>query len=104
MDVHNTLQAISLGTHLFEGAPDAEPMLLMEVMPSVLAKRGFSPPDTACRVTLGYRDAPEPGPDCVIVFSKVRTGHWYTVDSQGLVVEGKSVRGCAKCWLARRNV
>lgn len=75
MNLHNTLQVISLGTHLFKGAPDAEPMLLMEVMPSVLAKRSFLPPDTACRVTLGYRDAPEPGPNCVIVFSKVRSGH-----------------------------
>ena len=48
-------------------------MLLMEVMPSVLAKRSFPAPQTLRQLEPGYRDAPEPGDNCVIVFSRVRS-------------------------------
>ena len=65
------MQVISLGTHVFEGTEEAEPMLLMEIMPAILAKRTFPAPQSLRRVELGYRDAPEPGRNCVIVFSKV---------------------------------
>ncbi len=64
------LQVISLGTHLIEAA-SAEPMLLMEVMPSVLAKRSFPAPATHEQIEPGYRDAPDPSQNCVIVFSRV---------------------------------
>ncbi len=44
----------------------------MEVMPSILSKRSFPAPATHQQLDPGYRDAPDPGQNCVIVFSRVR--------------------------------
>ena len=68
-------QVISLGTHLIEPT-SAEPMLLMEVMPSILAKRSFPAPATFEQIEPGYRDAPDPGQNCVIVFSRASVLLW----------------------------
>ena len=43
----------------------------MEVMPSILSKRFFPAPATHQQLDPGYRDAPDPGRNCVIVFSRV---------------------------------
>ena len=84
------VQVISLGTHLIE-ATSAEPMLLMEVMPSILAKRSFPAPATHEQIEPGYRDAPDPSHNCVIVFSRVR--HRYAAETDASAVRST----CGSC-------
>ncbi len=64
-------QVISLGIHVIEVGPEAYRMLLMEVMPSVLARRTFPPPRTAAQLEPGFRDAPDPARHLAILFMKV---------------------------------
>ncbi len=64
-------QVINLGVHMLDPAfPHA--VLLMEVMPSLLARREFPPPDTLQTLEPGFRDSPDPGRDLAIVFLRVR--------------------------------
>lgn len=63
-------QVISLGTHAIDEA-FAQPVLLMELMPSILAKRSFGPLRTIATLEPGYRDSPDPSKDLAIVFIKV---------------------------------
>jgi hypothetical protein len=61
---------ISLGMHvLSDDFPT--PMLLMEVMPNLLARRNFSRIMTKRLVEPGFRDAPDPREPMAIVFVKV---------------------------------
>jgi len=46
-------------------------VLLMEIMPSLLAKRNFEPLNTLLQLEPGYRDSPEPNDNMAIVFVKV---------------------------------
>jgi class 3 adenylate cyclase len=65
-------QVVSLGTHEAEGAGLSGPTLLMEVMPSVLARRVFPPPRGTILADPGYRNAPDPGSDDVaIVYMRI---------------------------------
>lgn len=64
-------QVISLGIHVIEVGPEMYRMLLMEVMPSVLARRTFPPPRTAAQLEPGFRDAPDPAHHLAILFMKV---------------------------------
>ena len=66
------LQIISLGTHSID-ADFEQPVLLMEVMPSLLARRNFDPLNTLLQLEPGYRDSPEPDEDMAIVYLKVLT-------------------------------
>ena len=66
------LQIISLGSHSID-ADFEQAVLLMEVMPSLLAKRNFDPLNTLAQLEPGYRDSPEPSENMAIVFVKV--GH-----------------------------
>lgn len=66
------LQIISLGSHSID-ADFEQAVLLMEVMPSLLAKRHFDPLNTLAQLEPGYRDSPEPDEDMAIMFVKV--GH-----------------------------
>jgi hypothetical protein len=62
---------INLGVHMLDPAfPHA--VLLMEVMPSLLSRREFPPPDTMQTLEPGFRDSPDPGRDLAIVFLRVR--------------------------------
>jgi hypothetical protein len=62
---------ISLGKHeLSDDFP--QPMLLMEVMPTLLSKRTFRALETKKQIEPGYRDAPCPKHPMAIVFAKVR--------------------------------
>jgi len=63
-------QVISLGAHVIEVDQSAFRMLLMEVMPSVLARRAFPPPRTAAQLEPGYRDSPDPAENLAILFLK----------------------------------
>ncbi|KAK9829405.1 hypothetical protein WJX72_005653 [[Myrmecia] bisecta] len=63
-------QAISLGSHLVD-KQFTQPLLLMEVMPSILSRRSFPPPRTMKMLEPGYRDSPDPAQDMTIVFIKV---------------------------------
>ena len=54
---------------LCEAHPD--PMLLMEVMPSLLVRREFPPPPTTAALEPGYRDSPRPSA-LALVFVRVR--------------------------------
>lgn len=61
---------LSLGQH--EVSDDfPEPMMLMEVMPNLLAQRGFGAPTTRKKLQPGFRDAPRPDAPMAIVFVKV---------------------------------
>lgn len=61
---------ISLGMHVVsDDFPN--PMLLMEVMPNLLARRVFSRIMTKRLVEPGFRDAPDPKEPMAIVFVKV---------------------------------
>jgi hypothetical protein len=64
------LQVISLGRHVIDSR--APPLLLMEVMPNLLARRNFKPPMTRRMVEPGYREAPHPSEPMAIAFIKVR--------------------------------
>lgn len=64
------LQIISLGSHSIDGDFE-QAVLLMEVMPSLLAKRHFEPLNTLAQLEPGFRDSPEPDEDMTIVFVKV---------------------------------
>ena len=65
-------QVINLGVHMLDPTfPHA--VLLMEVMPTLLARREFPPPDTMQTLEPGFRDSPDPGHDLAIVFLRVRT-------------------------------
>ncbi len=65
------VQMIHLGTHrLTHQFP--EPALLMEVMPSVLARRSFPPPTTLACLEPGFRESPDPCFPMALVFLKVR--------------------------------
>ena len=64
------LQIISLGSHSID-ADFEQAVLLMEVMPSLLAKRNFDPLNTLLQLEPGYRDSPEPDENMAIVFVKV---------------------------------
>ena len=62
---------IHLGTHqLSHDFP--EPLLLMEVMPSVLARRSFLPPISLARLEPGFRESPDPFFPMALMFLKVR--------------------------------
>ena len=64
------MQVISLGTHVI--CPTIlKPVAVMEVMPTLLAKRAFPPLDTAQQLVPGYRDSPEPGSEMAIAYIKV---------------------------------
>ncbi len=63
-------QVISLGVHVVHDAfPGA--MLLMEVMPSLLARRSFPRPATERCLEPGFRDSPDPSA-VALVFIRVR--------------------------------
>ena len=47
-------------------------MLLMEVMPTILARRHFPPPATAETLEPGFRDSPDPAAGMALVFTRVR--------------------------------
>lgn len=64
------LQIISLGSHSID-ADFEQAVLLMEVMPSLLAKRHFDPLNTLAQLEPGYQDSPEPDEDMAIMFVKV---------------------------------
>ena len=64
------LQIISLGSHSID-ADFEQAVLLMEIMPSLLAKRPFDPLNTLHQLEPGYRDSPEDTEDMAIVFVKV---------------------------------
>ena len=64
------LQIISLGSHSID-ADFEQAVLLMEIMPSLLAKRHFDPLNTLAQLEPGYRDSPEPDEDMAIMFVKV---------------------------------
>lgn len=72
----SAVTVISLGSHVVcDDFP--LPMLLMEVMPNLLAKRVFNPVLTKRLVEPGYRDAPDPKDPMTIVFVKVwPAAHW----------------------------
>ena len=63
------VQVISLGTHVV-CAEIPKPLSLMEVMPTLLAKRHFPPLDTARQLVPGYRDSPDPSNEMAIVYIK----------------------------------
>ena len=63
------MQVISLGVHVLSEA-FADPLLLMEVMPALLARRAFPPPATAAVLEPGYRDSPDPSA-LALVFIRV---------------------------------
>ena len=63
-------QIISLGSHSID-ADFEQAVLLMEIMPSLLAKRNFDPLNTLLQLEPGYRDSPEPNDNMAIVFVKV---------------------------------
>ena len=65
-------QVISLGTHVIS-LEWPKPMMVFEVMPSVLAKRTFPPLASERMLVPGYRDSPDPGQDMAIVYIKVGT-------------------------------
>lgn len=65
------VQIISLGSHSID-ADFEQAVLLMEIMPSLLAKRHFDPLNTLAQLEPGYRDSPEPDEDMAIMFVKVR--------------------------------
>ena len=48
-----------------------KPTLVMEVMPTMLAKRHFPPLDSASQLMPGYRDSPDPEGDMALVYIKV---------------------------------
>ncbi len=64
------VQIISLGSHSID-ADFEQAVLLMEIMPSLLAKRNFDPLNTLAQLEPGYRDSPEPTENMTIVFVKV---------------------------------
>ena len=64
------LQTVSLGTHLLT-EDSAEPMLLMENMPTMLHLRTFERPRVFRYMEPGYRDSPNPDFPVAIVFTKV---------------------------------
>ena len=64
------MQIISLGSHSID-ADFEQAVLLMEVMPSLLAKRHFDALNTLAQLEPGYRDSPEPDQDMAIMFVKV---------------------------------
>ena len=51
-----------------------QPILLMEAMPSLLAKRDFDPPLTLRMVEPGFRDSPDPEHNMAIAFVKASKG------------------------------
>jgi hypothetical protein len=64
-------QVISLGVHVISEA-FGDPMLLMEVMPTLLARRAFAPPATRARLEPGFRDSPDPAA-LALVFIRARS-------------------------------
>ena len=64
-------QVISLGTHALTDPVLPGPTMLMEVMPQVLAKRSFPPPQKGQMVEPGYRDAPSAASDVAIAQIRV---------------------------------
>ncbi|KAH7623655.1 putative Adenylate cyclase [Nannochloris sp. 'desiccata'] len=64
-------QVISLGTHALTDPVLPGPTMLMEVMPQVLAKRSFPPPQKGQMVEPGYRDAPSAATDVAIAQVRV---------------------------------
>lgn len=68
------MQIISLGSHSID-ADFEQAVLLMEIMPSLLAKRSFDPLNTLAQLEPGYRDSPDPHQDMAIVFVKVLPLH-----------------------------
>ena len=64
------VQIISLGSHSID-ADFEQAVLLMEIMPTLLAKRSFDPLNTLLQLEPGYRDSPDPHEDMAIVFVKV---------------------------------
>lgn len=64
------MQIISLGSHSID-ADFEQAVLLMEIMPTLLAKRSFDPLNTLTQLEPGYRDSPDPHQDMAIVFVKV---------------------------------
>lgn len=67
----NGLQVISLGVHVIDHE-FLEAVLLMEVMPTMLARRVFPHPRTLEQLEPGFRDSPDPHHDMAIVFVKAR--------------------------------
>jgi hypothetical protein len=62
---------ISLGKHeLSDDFP--HPMLVMEVMPTLLSRRTFRSLATRKQIEPGFREAPNPNEPMAIVFAKVR--------------------------------
>lgn len=84
-------QVISLGVHeVAEEWPG--PMLLMEVMPSLLARRSFPRPATAGALEPGFRDSPDPAA-VALVFIKARR-HLHATD-QCVLHQEKNARADA---------
>lgn len=78
------MQMIHLGTHrLSHDFP--EPALLMEVMPSVLARRSFPPPASLACLEPGFRESPDPFFPMALVFLKVTTHLCYVCAWQVLI-------------------
>lgn len=63
-------QVVSLGVHVINVDGDASRVLLMEVMPSTLARRAFPPPKTTLKLEPGYRDSPDPNHHLALLYLK----------------------------------
>ena len=86
---------IHLGTHrLSQDFP--EPALLMEVMPSVLARRSFPPPASLACLEPGFRESPDPFFPMALVFLKVTTHLYWVCTLQVLIGLAPICDICAK--------
>lgn len=86
------MQMIHLGTHrLSQDFP--EPALLMEVMPSVLARRSFPPPASLACLEPGFRESPDPFFPMALVFLKVTCQPDFAYALQLLAVQTPTCNG-----------
>lgn len=58
--------------HVINVGDAASRVLLMEVMPSTLARRAFPPPKTTLKLEPGYRDSPDPNHHLALLYLKAR--------------------------------
>ncbi|CAL8470951.1 g10493 [Coccomyxa elongata] len=83
-------QVISLGVHVvhdvFPGA-----MLLMEVMPSLLARRSFPRPATERCLEPGFRDSPDPSAVALVFIRAAKPATVVAAESSAVEVEGDVV-------------
>ena len=92
-------QIISLGSHSID-ADFEQAVLLMEIMPSLLAKRNFDPLNTLLQLEPGYRDSPEPNDNMAIVFVKVH--FWPSRLSKLVLVKICACQGKASVCVCRQ--